>query len=275
MLQLVQKSPYTKELRNADKKRDNLFRGLLTVVKGSLRQPDQDKAKAAERLAGVLEIYRKSIQQSSYSAESGALNNLLQDLNGPYAAEITLLNLTDWVTALEQAEQEFKHIFIARHEESVKKPHGELKKIRTQLDSIYLTGVNILDAQLFVDGLGGDTVLDDDDPDNGNEPEEPEETPGGPVEDSLNVNPAVATGNATYDFVVDWNDILKKYDNLLKQRAGRRAAKNQNGEDQNGEDQNGEDQNGEDEDEENNGNDDNDNIDDNDNDNIDNQPIED
>jgi hypothetical protein len=37
-------------------------------------------------------------------------------------------------------------------------------------------------------------------------------------------------GNVTYNFVIAWNEEVKKYRNLLAQRAGRRAGKKETGE---------------------------------------------
>ncbi|MDR1624153.1 MAG: DUF6261 family protein [Tannerellaceae bacterium] len=45
----MRKSTYTGELEAADKKRDELFRGLHSIVKGLLAQPDDAKQKAAEK----------------------------------------------------------------------------------------------------------------------------------------------------------------------------------------------------------------------------------
>ncbi|MDR2809795.1 MAG: DUF6261 family protein [Tannerellaceae bacterium] len=213
LLQVIRKSAYTSEVATADKHRKTIFRGLTTVTKGSLNQPLENKQKAAIRVFNVLQVYRKSVLDSTYSEASGALHNLLQDLSGPRAADITLLGLGDWTNALTQAEQAFQDVYGQRHDESVGKPKEDFKTVRVQLDTLYNAAIDILDAQLLIDGLGGDTLLN---PDNETSGEE-----SGPTEDGLPIRET--SGNAIYDFMVDWNETLKKFQNMLHQRAGRRA----------------------------------------------------
>ncbi|MDR2811449.1 MAG: DUF6261 family protein [Tannerellaceae bacterium] len=227
LLQVIRKSPITPEMDAADKKRDNVFRGFAAVVKGSLKQPNEEKSKAALRVFDVLNGYRKSILNSTLSEESGALYNLLQDLHGAHAADVTLLGFSDWTAALAQAEQEYLALYNERIDESASKPKEVIRPIRVQLDTIYTAAMNILDAQLLIDGLGGDTILDPED-------ETPEEGGGGPVEDSQPIAPKTAA-NVVYNFVVNWNEQLKKYHYTLQRRAGQRA-KNKTENNENNED---------------------------------------
>ncbi|MDR2811328.1 MAG: DUF6261 family protein [Tannerellaceae bacterium] len=225
LLQVLRKSVYTKELETANKKRLDTVRGFYSVVNGSQKLPETNKCKAAIRLFNLLKGYQKALR-GGYSEVSGTINNLVQDLEGPYAADITELGFDVWVTAIKQAEDEFLALRDERYEETTAKPKGNLRDVRTQADIVYSAAMNVLDAQLIADGLGGD-IMDEEEYEPGNEPEE---EPSGPTEDR-DTNPAEPTGNATYNFVLAWNDILKKYRNLLNQRAGRRAKKEEEDED--------------------------------------------
>jgi hypothetical protein len=212
LLQITHKSTLTDEVVEADKKRDEVFQGFYAVVKGSQKQPNEDKLKAARRLFVVLKEYQKSILYSTYNEESGALRNLLQDLSGTYAADVALLGFTDWATSLEQAERDFLALYGERQDESVAKPKEDLQLIRAEMESLYVAIINILDAILQGDGLGGDTVVD------------PESLKDGVYESDT---PSHLRGNVVYNFVLDWNETLKKYHNIIQQRAGRRS-KNKN-----------------------------------------------
>jgi hypothetical protein len=210
LLIVLRKSVYTKEMENADTNRDDLFHGFYDVVKGMQKQPDEAKRKAALRLFNVLRQYRKSILSGNYAEESSAIYNLLQDLGGTYAADVTLLALDEWVTALGEAEKTFLACRAQRTQESVDKPKEALKLIRVQTDTLYKGMAGMFDAQLLADGLGGDFVVD---------PDELDDTPhedGGDESHDL-------CGNIAYNFVIAWNETVKKYRNLLAQRAGRRA----------------------------------------------------
>ncbi|MDR0750585.1 MAG: DUF6261 family protein [Tannerellaceae bacterium] len=210
LLLVLRKSAYTHELELADQKRDDLFRGFYEVVKGSLKQPGEAKQKAAERLFVLLGGYRTAVLSESYAAESAALYNLLEDLGGTYEADVTTLGVTDWVTAISQAEQAFLSVSEARADESFAKPKNDLKLVRSQLDVFYTAMTGVLDAQLLADGLGGNIAVD------------PEE-----LDDELHLDddpppPHEFHGNIPYNFVVAWNEHVKKYRNLVSQRAGRR-----------------------------------------------------
>ena len=208
LLEVTPKSALTKDVEDADKKRDEVFQGLYALVKGSQKQPNENKLNAARRLFIVLKEYRNDILHSTYNQESGALRNLLQDLTGPRAADVTLLGFGDWTTALSQAEQNFRAVYDERRYESVAKPKEDFKLIRTRMDTLYTSSVNVLEAQLEADDLGGDTVVD------------PNDFKDGIYEADV---PDHLRGNVTYNFVLDWNESLKKYHNALQQRAGRRA----------------------------------------------------
>ncbi|MDR3142931.1 MAG: DUF6261 family protein [Tannerellaceae bacterium] len=212
LLVVLRKSVYTKEMEEADKERDDLFRGFFGVTKGMQRQPTAAKQEAAERLYNLLEGYRKAILDANYEAESAAIHNLLQDLTESYKADVTLLALTDWVTAIDQAERHFLTFDAKRTEESVAKPKENLKLFRRKADVLYNAITNVLDARLLADGLGGDVVVDPSD-----------------LDDEIHFEDEEGShefhGNVVYNFVIAWNETVKRYRNILSQRAGRRAAK--------------------------------------------------
>ncbi|MDR0749023.1 MAG: DUF6261 family protein [Tannerellaceae bacterium] len=217
LLVVLRKSTYTEELEAADKKRDELFRGFHSIAKGSQAQPDAAKQKAAKQLFNLLEGHRKFVLSGNNAAESGALYNLLQDLKGDYAPAVTLLALTDWVTAIEAAEKEFLAIRAERTGESVAKPKEDLRQLRAQIDVLYTAMANVLDAQLLADGLGGNVAIDP-----------------GDLDDEIHIDGEDEShdlhGNIPYNFVIAWNETVKKYHAILANRATRRANKKETNE---------------------------------------------
>lgn len=215
LLLVLKKSVYTKKIETADRKRDELFQGFYAVAKGLLKQPVAAKREAAERLYNLLDGYRKSILGHGYAEESAAIHNLLQDLRREYETDVTLLALTDWVTAINQAEQDFQAVYNERIKEDVAKPKRDLKLIRGQADVFYHAIIGTLDTKLLIDGLGGDVAVDP-----------------GELDDDVHFegdDDHEFHGNIVYNFVVTWNETLKKYRNLLRQRAGRAAQGNEPG----------------------------------------------
>ncbi|MDR0750182.1 MAG: DUF6261 family protein [Tannerellaceae bacterium] len=214
LLVVVRKSIYTEEIEEAVRKRNEFFRGFFNVVKGLQKLPAGDKQKAAEQLFILLDRgYKKPVLQGTYAEQSASVYNLLQDLQGAYAADITLLALTEWVTTISQAEQEYLTLAAGRARETVEKPQEDLRKIRRQADVLYNATATYLDARLTADGLGGDIVIDPRELDD-EVHIDGEDEPGGFHE---------LHGNIIYNFVITWNVIVKKYHAILAQRSSRRA----------------------------------------------------
>ena len=214
LLEIIRKSPHTKEIEEADKERDKLFRDFSDVVKATRSLPPEANSKAAERLHILLSGYRKSVLRGSYVKESAALYNLLEDLRGPHAADVTLLGLGNWVNNLRAAEDKFLAYRAARTKEELDKPVEHLEIVRKEGDVLLHSIINVVNARLEADNLGGDVVID------------PDDLKDGVYESDV---PSERRGNIAYNFAIAWNRILKKYENLLAARAGRRAkAKEEN-----------------------------------------------
>ncbi|MDR2810342.1 MAG: DUF6261 family protein [Tannerellaceae bacterium] len=211
VLQTIRKSVYTLDMEGADKKRVDIFTGFFGVVKSSKKQPDAAKSRAAIKVFNVLNGYKKAIR-GSYAERSSTIYNLLQDLSGAYAADVTLLGFTDWVTSLRSAEDEFMAARGERQDESFAKPKEKLLPIRNEVDTVYSAMLDVLDARLLAAGLGKDVVVN------------PKDLDTEIHEDGVQFSPETH-GNISYNFVVDWNEMLKKYRNLLQQRAGRSKEK--------------------------------------------------
>jgi hypothetical protein len=206
---VLRKSVHTAEMKNADKERNDLFRGLYETVKVSRKLTATADREAAERLSVLLSGYRKTALDSSYAEETSAIYNLLQDLKGPYAADITQLGLGKWVTDLQAAEARFLACLDERSREYTGKPVEDLRKIRSEADALYRSITEVVYARLLADGLGGDVAVDPDDIDDGT------------YESSV---PPEQRGNIPYKFVIAWNPTVRRYHNMLASRAGRRAA---------------------------------------------------
>jgi hypothetical protein len=222
LLVVVRKSIYTEEMEAAAGKRNEFFRGFFSVVKGMQKLPGSDKQKAAERLFILLDRgYKKPVLSGTYAEQSASVYNLLQDLGGAYAADITLLALTEWVTLISQAEQEYLTLAAGREKETIQKPQEDLRKMRQQADTLYHAIATYLDARLMADGLGGDIVIDPRELDD-EVHIDGEDEPGGFHE---------LHGNIVYNFVITWNVTVKKYHAILAQRAARRTKSEESEED--------------------------------------------
>jgi hypothetical protein len=195
LLMLIRKSLFTQQQEAADRERDHIFSALLKTVQALCHMPGLQIQEAAGALLILLEHYKKDILRGGYDEESGAITNLLQDLAGPYALQVELLNLTAWVTALAEAQERFLALRGERYEESASKPKADLRKVRLATEHYYITMVNQFEAHLLAAGYGTDGSA-----------------------------PAPGVEDLVYDFVVRWTEHVKNYKNLLAQRSGRKKA---------------------------------------------------
>jgi hypothetical protein len=195
LLALIRKSQFTKAQEDTDKERDHIFSAILKTVNALRHMPDTQVQAAAEALLIVLEHYKKSILEGGYDEESGAISNLLQDLNGPNVAQVNTLNLAVWIAALTDAQNRFIALREERYDESAARPKSDLQKIRLQAEHYYVTIINQIDALLLAAGY-----------------------------DSSDSAPAPGTGDPVYTFAVRWNERIKNYKTLLAQRQGRKKA---------------------------------------------------
>jgi hypothetical protein len=112
------------------------------------------------------------------------------------------------VDFIDEAEQKFLASRAERTQESIDKPKEHLAEIRKQADTFYSGIMDRLYTKLLADGLGGDIVVD------------PNDLKTGIYEDNV---PQEQGGNVTYNFVIAWNETLKKYHSLLAVRAAHHA----------------------------------------------------
>ncbi|MDR1357705.1 MAG: DUF6261 family protein [Tannerellaceae bacterium] len=206
LLEVLRKCIYTKDVEEVDKRRDDILRGLCEAVKGSQMSPADTVREAAARLYNLLDGYRKLILKGSLAEESAAIRNLLQELDSDaYAGDVGLLGLNEWVVKLGNAERDFLKIRDRQKLETSNRLKEDLRLTRGRTDALYTVMVNTLDARLQADGLGGDIVV------------EPEDLDLDEHASGEAFTPEVH-GNVTYNFVIAWNDVVKKYRNLIAQR---------------------------------------------------------
>jgi hypothetical protein len=150
-MEVIRKSATTEQIAEADNARDTVFRGLAEAVKSSLYHFDIGKREAAKRLQTVLSHYG-NIARKSYDEETASIYNFLQELNGAYAADVTALNLTDWLTQLDADNHAFDALLQARYAEGEAKPDIRTLEVRRELDRNYRDMLDRIDASILLNG---------------------------------------------------------------------------------------------------------------------------
>ena len=147
---LSKKSQYTDKITTKDKERDSIFRGYRTAVKGMLRMPVADLAKAAAELWQHLKDYNID-PEMQLERETARIMNLVDDLNTKFATQVSKLGLKPYVDALKDANDKVNELLNMRTEDRAQQIAGTLRKARLGTDAAYQDAVCLINAMVIVD----------------------------------------------------------------------------------------------------------------------------
>ena len=133
---LSKKSASTDEILAADADRDTLYSAYYRSVKSFLRVSTPDLHTAAKTLWQSLVDYgiKPSMQ---LERETGASQNLLEDCEQKYSAEVAKLGLQTVLASLKTANAKVSELLYSRTTEQSKQVAGALRKARQQSDEAF------------------------------------------------------------------------------------------------------------------------------------------
>ena len=133
---LSKKSASTDEILAADADRDTLYSAYYRSVKSFLRVSTADLHTAAKTLWQSLVDYgiKPSMQ---LERETGAIQNLLEDCEQKYSAEVAKLGLQTVLASLKTANAKVSDLLYSRTTEQSKQVAGALRKARQQSDEAF------------------------------------------------------------------------------------------------------------------------------------------
>jgi hypothetical protein len=136
MLQ-IKKSDETEKIVNADYVRDIAVSALTRYVNVFQLSEDEDEVLAFKSLDTLLNAY-KGIQSWNFEEESNGIDNLVTDLNSAkYLPNVTLLNMTRYVSRVATRNTEFKTLFVGRTQEVAVKEVFDVKALRKDTSTTY------------------------------------------------------------------------------------------------------------------------------------------
>ncbi len=152
-IKFVRKSPFTERLMAMDGERDRIATGLVLVIRANFYHPDPEVVKAAKRLKILTDVYGK-ISDKSYSKETAAITNLVQDLNGAYATDASMVCLENWVVGLDSCNQQFQGLENERYYELMERTDLRMEIVREEIDLIYYSIIERINALMVIEGEG-------------------------------------------------------------------------------------------------------------------------
>jgi hypothetical protein len=136
LLEQIPKSSETAVIGTLDAERDRIWSGFTEAVRSASRHFLPERRDDAAVIARVVDHYG-DITHRSYSEETAALYNLIQELRASAATPLQQLGLTPWIDELERINGEFQEAVIRRTRENAAKPEIGMVDIRRQTDEAW------------------------------------------------------------------------------------------------------------------------------------------
>jgi hypothetical protein len=150
---VIRKSDLSEAKENADQARDAVIKGINEAVRTALRHFDPVVTEAAKRLKIVMDTYNspKPLTTLPYDAETAAIVNLLQELEGKYAVDVQTTGLTAWVAKLHERNDTFDRLAKEYIEQQAAKPPYRMKDVRNETDDAYRKIVLVINALIVME----------------------------------------------------------------------------------------------------------------------------
>jgi hypothetical protein len=205
-LKKITKSDFTRLLHDADRERDEMFRGLAEANRSALKHFKPAVREAAIHLQIVFDTYG-NVAKKGDAEETSAITNLLNELTQHHRADMTTVGLNEWEYELSQLNQAFNKLEMQRDAETAVRTTLVLKETRARVDEAYRKLIERIDAL---------ALLAEDDAEDNNGGDIPEKLIG-----ALSVG--VRAEDSSYaGFIAKVNALIERFDSVLAIRKGKR-----------------------------------------------------
>lgn len=151
VLKRINKSAYTAEIHEADKYRDEIWRGMADANKSAMNHYSQEVRLAAGRLKIVFDTYG-NVARKPLDEETSAIYNILQDLRGKYADDAATVGINGWMDELENANGNLSRLMLGRYDETAGKTDLVMRHVRQKVDDAYHIIIERLNAAIIIEG---------------------------------------------------------------------------------------------------------------------------
>ena len=149
------KNDLTEVIEAGDDQRDSGLSGYAQVLKGFLCLKSGEQYEAAKKLDKHLSDFNLSPRMSLIK-QTGAMKNLIEDLETTYATEVELLGLKPFVTMMKTGNTTVDTNLQARDARSAGKMKAAVLTARSETDEIYNKIIKKINALAIVDEENAD-----------------------------------------------------------------------------------------------------------------------
>ena len=147
----ITKNSFTDERGDADRQRDQTFRGLVDTVNAGLNHFDAEVKEAAQKLKIVFNAFG-NVAQLPLNEETSAIYNLAQELTEKHADNIAKLGIAPWMNKLQADNQAYEALVTGGYEEEATKTELKAKTTRTEIDKVVRQIIERIEALIVVEG---------------------------------------------------------------------------------------------------------------------------
>lgn len=142
------------EAKAYEELRDRLWRSNNAYIKAMTAHPNPELAAIAERVKAEFDKYG-DVTYLPVVQESGALHNLIQDIQAIPAQDRSKIHYEEWFNALDTAENNYLAAVAARTDVRSEKEVGAVKRTRIEAEAAY---THLVDVVNLLAKLEGDTA---------------------------------------------------------------------------------------------------------------------
>ncbi|MDR1268693.1 MAG: DUF6261 family protein, partial [Planctomycetaceae bacterium] len=139
------KSALTAAIADADRCLVYAFVGFAAQVNGARYNKILPESTAAERLYIMLRSYGKVISKP-YLQKIGAVEAILVHLNSELLQDVQTVRLTEWITEIQLALDNFVNLMEQREAQSLKKPQQSFLEVRRGIEAVWHSIVTRVDS---------------------------------------------------------------------------------------------------------------------------------
>ena len=148
----ITKSALTQDIKQKDKERDTTLAGINDRIRAAHKHFNTDVQNAAKKLKILFNTYG-NVARKPLNEETSAVFNILQELNGKYAADVDTIGIADLVNQLELENNAVAQLMRERRHEAInKQPELTMKKARKMLDNAYDNAIKHVNAFVTIEG---------------------------------------------------------------------------------------------------------------------------
>ena len=150
------KSSFTDRRSDADRGRDQTFRGSADTVIAGLNHFDLEVREAARRLKIVFDRFG-NVAQLPLNEETSAIYNLYQEVTEKHTADAEKLGLLPWMNKLKADNEAYEALVTGSYEEEATKTELKAKETRTEVDVVVRQIIERVEALIVIEGEAGYT----------------------------------------------------------------------------------------------------------------------